>query len=39
MIGVFYFGVAFPPREAVVFGLIWTGLLVYFTTRRDRSGI
>lgn len=34
LIGVFYFGAAFPPREAVVFGLIWTGLVVYFATRR-----
>ena len=34
LIGVFYFGAAFPQREAIVFGLIWTGLAVYFTTRR-----
>ena len=34
MIGVFHFGVAFSLREALVFGLIWTGLAVYFTTRR-----
>jgi chloramphenicol-sensitive protein RarD len=39
LIGVFYLGAAFPPREAVVFGLIWTGLAVYFTTRRGRSAI
>ena len=34
LIGVFYFGAVFPPRKAVVFGLIWAGLAVYFTTRR-----
>lgn len=34
LIGVFHFGAAFPPREFVVFGLIWTGLAVYFTARR-----
>ena len=39
LIGVFYFGAAFPLREAFVFGLIWTGLVVYFTTRRGRSAI
>ena len=39
LIGVFHFGAAFPPREAVVFGLIWTGLAVYFTTRRGCSAI
>lgn len=39
LIGVFHFGAAFPPREAVVFGLIWSGLVVYFTNRRGRSAI
>lgn len=38
LIGVFYFGAAFPLREAFVFGLIWTGLVVYFATRRSPSG-
>ena len=38
LIGVFHFGADFPPREAVVFGLIWTGLVVYFATRRSPSG-
>lgn len=37
LVGVFYFGAAFPPREALVFGLIWAGLVVYFTTRRGPS--
>ena len=37
LIGVFHFGAALPPREFVVFGLIWTGLAVYFTTRRGPS--
>ena len=37
LIGLFYFGLAFPAREAVVFGLIWTGLVVYFATRRGPS--
>lgn len=37
LLGVLYFGAAFPPHEAVVFGLIWTGLVVYFATRRGPS--
>lgn len=37
LVGVFYFGAAFQAREALVFGLIWTGLVVYFATRRGPS--
>ena len=39
LIEVLHFGAAFPPREAFVFGLIWTGLVIYFNTRRGRSAI
>ena len=31
--------VVFLPRAAIVFWLIWTGLVVYFTTQHGRSVI
>ena len=37
VVGVMYFDLAATPREWLVFGLIWTGLAVYFSSR-GRSG-
>jgi len=34
LIGLFHFNVPLPAREWLVFALIWTGLVVYFSTRR-----
>jgi len=37
LIGLFYFDAPFPPQEWLNFGVIWAGLVVYFSTRRTET--
>ena len=37
VVGMVYFQLSIPMEEWVVFGLIWAGLVVYFSTRRQAN--
>jgi chloramphenicol-sensitive protein RarD len=37
LIGLFYFDAPFAPQEWLNFGVIWAGLVVYFSTRRTET--
>lgn len=37
VVGMVYFQLSIPMEEWVVFGLIWAGLVVYFSTRRQAT--
>ena len=39
VVGLLYFDLVAAPQEWLVFGLIWAGLAVYFTTRRGGGSI
>ena len=39
VVGLVYFDLSAAPKEWLVFGLIWAGLLVFFTTRRGGRSV